>query len=115
MPTIQEIPFKLNAVAKASITAFSQPTLALTFDVIGLPAFEAALKLKLPEVTADLSALANNAGVCGDATKKTGVQVNANIGVDLTFSVGADAATNQGTLFESQLFVSPIHSFDSAA
>lgn len=78
--------------------------MALTFDVIGLPAFEAALKLKLPEVKANLSAVANNAGVCGDATKSTGVQVNADIGVDLTFSVGEDSAA----LFESQLFVSSI-------
>lgn len=82
--------------------------MALTFDVIGLPALEAALKLKLPEVKADLSALANNGGVCGNSAKTAGVQVNASIGVDITFSVGADAATNPGTIFEKQLFVSPI-------
>lgn len=79
--------------------------MALTFDVIGLPAFEAAFKLKLPEVTAELSAVASNAGVCGDATKSAGVQVNANIGVDLTFRVGEDAAIDEDSLFEAQLFV----------
>lgn len=104
-PIFEQIPFKLTAEAKATVSAFSQPVLALTFDVIGLPAFEAAFKLKLPEVTAELSAVVDSAGVCGDATKSTGVQVNANIGVDLTFRVGEDAAVDEDSLFESQLFV----------
>lgn len=107
-PTIQQIPFKLNAVAKSTVTVFSQPVLALTIDVIGLPAYEAALKMKLPQLTANLNAVSSTAGngVCGDRSKTTGVQIAADIGVDLTFRVGEDSQDGSGTLYETQLFVS---------
>lgn len=107
-PIIQQIPFKLNAAAKATVTAFSQPVLALKIEVIGLPAYQAALKMKLPQLTATLSAVSSTSGtgVCGDKSKSTGVQVGADIGVDMTFRVGEDSPTDANTLYQTQLFVS---------
>lgn len=95
-------------MAKASVTVFSQPVLALTIDVIGLPAYEAALKMKLPQLTANLIAVSSSVGngVCGDKSKTTGVQIGADIGVDLTFRVGEDTQDGSGTLYQTQLFVS---------
>lgn len=85
--------------------------LALTFDVIGLPAYEAAFEMKLPQVTATLSPIASSAGgVCGVTAKSTGVQVSTDIAVDLTFRVGEDSGT---ALFERQLFVSSIRPYSS--
>lgn len=81
--------------------------LALKIDVIGLPAYEAALKMKLPQLTASLSAVSTTSGgVCGDKSKSTGIQVGVDIGVDMTFRVGEDSSTNSNTLYQTQLFVS---------
>ncbi|KAF2494151.1 hypothetical protein BU16DRAFT_66127 [Lophium mytilinum] len=98
MPDVVPIPLQVSAKVEGSAEIFAEPKIKLTAKALG-KGFEVGLNLKLPDISADFTAMFDSTGVCG-GLHTLGVDVNANVGVDL--SVQAATAGNEANPFWTQ-------------
>ncbi|KAH0559367.1 hypothetical protein GP486_004118 [Trichoglossum hirsutum] len=105
-PTFAQKPLSVSAKIETTSQVYSEPELALGFQVLG-KGYEIALDLKLPEIDAHVAALLDTAGVCG--TKKTlGVDIGSSIGVNL-FARAGPTDDQSKFLFKETIFVESTH------
>jgi len=92
----------------ASITAaaFSQPKLAFGIELTGVGTFDVAMVLKLPQVSATLTAAYNETGLCSQTpgSSKTGVQVTSLLAIEVDLNVDATLGSSMKPKFAKKLW-----------
>ncbi len=81
--------------ASIKLAAFSQPKLAFGIELIKIGNVDVALTVKLPEVSATLTAAYDEGGVCGAGSSKTGVKLDSE--VDIGVNLQIDASLGEDT------------------
>ena len=90
--------------ASVGAAAFSQPKLLFGIELIGVAKFEADFTVKLPEISAALTASYNPAGVCTAGGSKTGVNLTSNVGISVDFNLDAGLGSANHKLYSTKLW-----------
>lgn len=92
--------------ASVSAAAFSQPKLAFGIELTGVGTFDVAMVLKLPQVSATLSAAYNESGLCAQTpgSSKTGVQLTSVLAIEVDLNVDATLGSNKQPTFTKRLW-----------
>ena len=90
--------------ASVGAAAFSQPKLSFGIELIGVAKFEADFTVKLPEISAALTASYNPAGVCTAGGSKTGVNLTSNVSIEVDFNLDAALGSASHKLYSTKLW-----------
>ena len=91
--------------ASVTAAAFSQPKLAFGIELTGVGTFDVAMVLKLPQVSATLTAAYNETGLCTQTpgSSKTGVKLTSVLSIEVDLNVDATLGSNKKPNFVKKL------------
>ncbi|KAK2789135.1 hypothetical protein FQN53_002359 [Emmonsiellopsis sp. PD_33] len=106
-PVIETQPLQVQAQVDAEASVYTEIALSVSLTVFDDNGFGVDLALKVPEVTATLTAGFNTAGFCPNEANIFGIKLDVNVGADLDLEAWREIDGDRKTLFDVDIFEKP--------